>query len=457
MDDPYIDVHCHLFNKDILSKWLRILIAAASLEDCVREAGAPDLAAEMRLNLDFLKRLKHFLSIGIKDDSIAIYEEMRRTYGDAYVSTPLMLDVAYISTPEEYQDIIERFMETDWLPSFMNLQRHRLEGKAAEVIGDSPGRMNALDEALYEAREALAGFHKAGKALDRGMAIPVFDREKSFMAQMEQLTSLKEKYSEFVFPFLSVDPRRPDIIETVKNHVGNDNTFLGVKLYPPIGFSPTDPVLMGNGGLYAYCQENRIPITAHCSCGGFATYANRATVTGHIYDLDEDSGKRKIREADHETIEFQNPFLPHVGAAIEERAVLLNHPKIWELVVEKYPGLHLNLAHLGGKSGEWRNAILDMMKPENNLYSDLACHADPDIVRSIKTAIFDGHRVPAMDRIIYGSDYYILMLFADELAGYEKSFRDIFGGDFGKLSVVNPGRFLFLLPENDAIYRSGKQ
>jgi hypothetical protein len=83
-----------------------------------------------------------------------------------------------------------------------------------------------------------------------------------------------------------------------------------------------------------------------------------------------------------------------------------------------------------------------MMKPENGLHSDLACHTDLEVLREIEGEIFQTQRSPAKDRIMYGSDYYVLMLFADKLAGYEGSFRNIFGGNFERISVTNPKRFL---------------
>jgi predicted TIM-barrel fold metal-dependent hydrolase len=243
-----------------------------------------------------------------------------------------------------------------------------------------------------------------------------------------------------VFPFLSVDPRRPDILETVKQKVGPDKAFLGIKLYPPMGFSPTDPVLMGDDGLYAHCQGKGIPVTAHCSNGGFATYANKVVVSGHI--VDRNTGK--VREVNHETIEFQNIFFSETNAAIDERANILNNPMIWELVVNKYPRLYLNLAHLGGKSDDWRKRILSMMQPENNLYSDLACHSDPALLRKIQAEIFSNEpSFPAKGRIMYGSDYYMLMLFSDNLDGYLKSFKELFAEDFRAISFLNPQKFMY--------------
>ncbi|MGA3085578.1 MAG: amidohydrolase family protein [Thermodesulfobacteriota bacterium] len=440
MAEPYIDVHCHLFNKDILSNWLRIMIALDDLVDYLSEADRSGLISARDVRLNFFNRLKHFLDIGTEKDSIAIYEELRQTYGDQFISIPLMLDVAYISTPEEYREIMEPYLEkvrlTNHLDNLIDNLKSRLGGKD---INDDPHTVKLL-ESMKEFKDTYKSFQDHTKGFEKEMAIPVFDPEKSFQIQMQQLADLKKKYGDKVFPFLSVDPRRPNILETVKQQVGSDKIFLGIKLYPPIGFSPTDPVLMGANNLYAYCQDKGIPITAHCSNGGFATYADKVIVSGHIYD--RNTGQ--VKEVNQETIEFQHHFFSETKEAIEERANTLNNPRIWELVVKKYPGLYLNLAHLGGNSDDWREVILSMMKNENNLYSDLACHSDPVLLQKIQAEIYNnGPSSQAKGRIMYGSDYYILMLFADDLDGYLKSFKTIFAGDFQTISFSNPQKFLF--------------
>lgn len=99
-----------------------------------------------------------------------------------------------------------------------------------------------------------------------------------------------------VYPFLSADPRQPNILQIVKDNVGANKTFIGVKLYAPTGYSPTDPLLYSTGDtysdkedcLYNYCMKNDIPITAHCSDSGFATFNNTAKVKGYIYTADKD-------------------------------------------------------------------------------------------------------------------------------------------------------------------------
>jgi predicted TIM-barrel fold metal-dependent hydrolase len=167
------------------------------------------------------------------------------------------------------------------------------------------------------------------------------------------------KYSN-IKPFFSIDPRReykggPLTLETIKEKILAPNAkFFGIKLYSPAGFSPTDPILMGTDnqpGMFELCEKHNIPITAHNSNSGFACFSTYLKVKGDI------NWEGSIEKVD-KTIKFKNQFIglkvdgkkPTVttGDAIKERASTLNHPKLWKLVLAKYPKLTINFAHFGG-------------------------------------------------------------------------------------------------------------
>lgn len=42
----------------------------------------------------------------------------------------------------------------------------------------------------------------------------------------------------------------------------SEHKFFGVKIYPSLGYLPSNPQLMEIFGL---CEKKRIPVTAHCS------------------------------------------------------------------------------------------------------------------------------------------------------------------------------------------------
>jgi len=85
---------------------------------------------------------------------------------------------------------------------------------------------------------------------------------------LQKLEDLAEHKVE-LRPFLCVDPRHqpPGGLDAwVKSKVNLQNgPFYGLKLYPPMGFRPTDPRLKS---ILEWCKAGAIPITSHCSMGG---------------------------------------------------------------------------------------------------------------------------------------------------------------------------------------------
>ncbi|MDA7946544.1 MAG: amidohydrolase [Hyphomicrobiaceae bacterium] len=211
--------------------------------------------------------------------------------------------------------------------------------------------------------------------------------------------------------------RRRTALETVEDAILNRG-FLGVKLYPPMGFRalgnaeiqlegfPADAAGTPFAGafgqhldealraLYVFCVKHDVPIMAH------AAPSNGAG----SYDAgDADMG-------------------------YEERA----HPKYWARVLAE-PGLsnlRLNLAHFGDghhpqKTVEWREVIGDLMDAYPNVYTDLShypelvmdnfigigqrCREAAETLGQIRKSFLAGERgVKRAQRILYGSDWSML-------------------------------------------------
>ena len=175
----------------------------------------------------------------------------------------------------------------------------------------------------------------------------LFFDDSNYYQQIIDLEALAGVYKN-VKPFFSVDPRqetrgKTNVVEKLKEKIlSKDAKFYGVKLYAPAGFSPTNPVLMGPKGMYAFCEANKIPITVHNSNSGFSCFSKELKVRGHIF-------RGNKVEKTRDTITFEHDFFSKkIGLAIKERATTLNHPKLWALVLKKYPSLHINFAHFGG-------------------------------------------------------------------------------------------------------------
>lgn len=157
--------------------------------------------------------------------------------------------------------------------------------------------------------------------------------------------------------------------------MGGKGGFYGFKLYCPNGYSPTDPALMA---LYEYCERHGVPLTAHCSGGGFASFSPSITVHGHVY--------RNGEVVPHDgVLEFRHYRLTD-KLRVKEKAELLNHPRLWEKVMEAFPRLRLNLAHFGcqDEGTEWTELIYGMMEKFPGLHTDLSCITETAKLREMR-------------------------------------------------------------------------
>jgi predicted TIM-barrel fold metal-dependent hydrolase len=100
-----------------------------------------------------------------------------------------------------------------------------------------------------------------------------------------------------------------------------------------------------------------------------------------------------------------------VASAVKSQ--YFNHPEIWCIVLNEFPGLRLNLAHFGGDRNEWRDIIVDMINSNKyqNLYTDSSCRTDPDESKYIRDKYDASDAVKR--RLMYGTDFTIVLMYAD--------------------------------------------
>ncbi|MFQ5753062.1 MAG: amidohydrolase family protein [bacterium] len=213
-----------------------------------------------------------------------------------------------------------------------------------------------------------------------------------FPDQMRKTKDIVLKYPGRFLPFIAADPRR---IRDFKNK-GNPKDphgikyiqyaletkgFWGVKIYPPLGYKPTNLYLLP---LYDYCEEKEIPITAHCNFGGL--YSAQGKSAGHYKSM--------------------------------------ANPKNWAPVLKNFPNLKLNLGHFGGdlvskkgaKGVEWHKTIIGYFDTYPNVYADISYHE----------AMFKNHKKyftrlekysrkdQIWKKILYGTDWWVNRLLCKE-------------------------------------------
>ena len=167
------------------------------------------------------------------------------------------------------------------------------------------------------------------------------------------------------------------------------NFFAGIKVYPPIGFNPwpddDKEQLEKVNLLYQYCCKKHIPITTHCSDGGFVLV-----------------NKKNAKD--------------------------YTSPTTWQKVLEHYPTLKINFAHFGQQGNflfvfpnrQWQGEIVRLMKEEispnvkkyPNVYTDFSYRAfNDDYYVSLKEVIDTDNVV--LDRILFGTDFMINLIWID--------------------------------------------
>jgi len=244
---------------------------------------------------------------------------------------------------------------------------------------------------------------------------------------LSEVERLLNKYFSNFSKTESGDTRRKRLFEKMGKLDSNmyavdrdySDVFAGIKLYPQLGFDPypTSAVELEKVNfLYQFCIDRRIPITAHCSDGGF-----------------------KIGDSD----------------------ILTSPLGKWKKVLEKYPLLTLNFAHFGAEAKSdkrlWRNAIVDLINDKNNLYADISCYEiNSEYSEELESLLSSSsnikmknlpakHNPNLYKRVLYGSDFSI-NLFAAKSTSYNEYLENFIKAKISyknDLCEYNPQRFLF--------------
>ncbi len=410
-----IDVHCHLFNltyalREILDIKLRHAISLQSIN--LPEKGECTGDKELRISLSeekvrqiirwFLELMpavfgsceKHYKHLDAAFKASSLKPQRKLTV------SPLMMDIYYFL--EEYLredlDLIAADKEQVDLKTLAGnlgeiaideIRRHSSKREITALVSDLEAITVEITSMVDQFAEELK------KKRPEGMSL-------GYAKHFNDLIKLQSKYPASVFPFLAVDPNRKGIEGLVKTNVSKKGPFYGVKLYTRLGYLPDDPKL---DPIYAYCEENDLPIIVHCSDGGFPP---------------GDDWKYK---------DYANP-------------------QHWAEVLEKHKKLKVDFAHFGKqeKSGtathQWRDTIIGFMKREDlNVYADLAYYPDPATLETMQDIL--SKEVAVRKKLMFGTDYVMVALTpTTDLQGYFDNFKNKLPGYLDALMTENPKAFL---------------
>ncbi|MGA6121632.1 amidohydrolase family protein [Sphingobacterium anhuiense] len=270
--------------------------------------------------------------------------------------------------------------------------------------------------------------------------------KKSYFKQIEEYNDMAVQKP--ILPFLAVDPRRINDSDPKQNLFElfikafdrkQAGFFFGIKLYPSLGFSPSDYRLRP---IYEICQEFQIPIVTHCGGELVSTFDER--------------------------VEIYEDFLPNItlapGKNRKEKAFYLNDPLRWKVVLDQYPHLKINFAHFGSEecfkskdlNGEGiedklqydqrPQTIIELMKASKGVYTDFSfALTSPDIYSNFWEILKSNPIV--QERLMFGTDFWVVLFNKGEkFLEHQKHFVDLFKYDdllFNKIFKDNADRYLF--------------
>ena len=460
------DAHCHLFNvqyafKEALAMSNASMIAAYQYARIGKGDVAKRRAVE-RSVADIVYALRTILRTALFTSPSSMLHDLENAVTsklgvDSFAAVPLMMDIFYIfdaGAPSPPTDVRLPAASASPVPAgdrkdLMN----RISGKAEmlkqEFIKLLASRTDPGEEAPVMAAPKnkprapadVKGLAKRFDAIIGDLHERVFNRlrvnaapeqapelSQGFSEHMAELEELKRQQGSSVFPFLAVDPRRPGILELVRQKVGPGKPFSGVKLYPSLGYLPTHPGLFP---IYEYCMKNDAPITVHASRGVIKTWCKTITTP--------------LQNGKPATVTFNDTdFTPFdcFGA-----------PDNWKPVLKRYKGrLRVNFAHFGGpeelaKYGDaetretsWTKRIIDLMKEfPKNVYTDMSCITSPAILESI-AEILDTNEI-VRKRMIFGTDYNVELMFLP-IDRYCEQVKAALDRHLETMMFENPTRFL---------------
>ncbi|MFA5654517.1 MAG: amidohydrolase family protein [Desulfomonilia bacterium] len=407
-EKTFFDIHCHAMNLSHPS--LLGFVKNMNIDTLLFLNSVPIVSTVLSKFIDTrLNRVMNLLSVMERDlgDVFLLMEkdmepfvhdgriEICGSFYDRVVLTPLMMDFGYKGMESypgiHYRDLPKKPIVEQVIDLFNGIRKY--------------ARTSGLN--LFEIYPFL------------GINTRNYDMEGT--SGSTGLPGLLEKYFGSFLPE-TLSERRARLLGAMGMFSGDiehlrDYSFAGIKVYPPLGFDPwpadDSKELAKVEYLYEFCAARRIPITVHCSDGGYRTH---------------------------------------------KQAKAFTDPEKWARVLSRHPELKLNLAHFGKQDKawglfpkrQWQQAVIGLIAEYDHVYTDFSCCGfDEGFYARLSDAIHDqpseiGDKL--RQRILFGTDFMINLLWIDSYRNYldifsrQRYFRIL---DSHQLCSLNPQRFLF--------------
>lgn len=444
---PVVDIHCHVFNGDdiplkgfaerVILKNLGIGGLADDLLDAVIQGGAPGFDEEnptldemlAASDTDFMMS-----AFALEDPEESLDSEVEDILAKLAADKPDVLAEAAASMEEEFPEPVPLdavaaagigdvatapFRLIKWLRLYA---KHRYQ-IASVLINTFNDEVDLFTPMLVDLKHGLNDDSDTSPAEQMEMLAKI--------SRLSMLGRLPKGGKAHLHPFLGFDPRRQvDVerrgsgetpLELVERAV-RSNGFVGVKLYPPMGFRPlgnrpepgmdaadVDAINDALEAFYQLCVDLDIPVTAHAN------------------------------NSNHSSSTFEG-----FGSAAD-----------WRVVLTNFPDLHVNLGHFGGADKKvpdesWPMEMADLAGDFDHVYADVGNHRiyDEDLLEIYLDRldqVFAAHPV-MRERLMYGSDWFMLALHPKAkkfLRDYRDAYSRRFPGLVDRFMGENALEFLF--------------
>ena len=257
-------------------------------------------------------------------------------------------------------------------------------------------------------------------------------KKYDFKSQIDSILALTQKYPGQLVPFLCMNPRNPSMMGYFEQYMCDGKStygFWGIKVYPNLGYSVTDPRLIP---VFEKCENLDIPITVHCSLTRVHTTDKKLTVY-HTKVVDG----RPVPWQEDKKFRTENDYSNY-----------FSHPRVWGPVLQLFPKLRLNFAHFGGLEAGWDEEIVKYMKATDekggllypNLFTDIAYTMyNKKAFNKLKGWMEDSL---IASRVMYGSDNYMVLL-EGKLRVLLDRFNAAMGPELVETMQQNAKRFIF--------------
>lgn len=413
----FFDIHCHAMNFShpnlfalLKRKWHIAMLASplAPIANFLFKGTVKKVSNLFSLMendiADFFLIMEYFMKKDLKNNSSLV---MGDTTFNKIVLTPLMMDFG------------RKDIKSD---SFYNIAPQKLI--VEQVVDVFNGIKEYCENELLIENEQVKYIPK--KKEDKLFEIyPFLGINTKNYKPADKNANPEAKVKELLDKYFSdYNHERQSLYNNMGAFTGNiddmrSNFFAGIKVYPPLGFDPwpeDENELARVKCLYQYCCAKKIPITTHCSEGGFA---------------------------------------------IDNNAEDYTSPAKWKIVLAnpEFEKLKLNFAHFGRQDKilrvipkkEWENIILELIATKENVYADFSYRGCDDGYYDDLKKLIDRqtgkNKENLKQRILFGSDFMINLLDIDSYNQYINGFVDkgnpLSTDDRILFCSSNPERFLF--------------